>query len=329
MTGLILIAAMILSFGKVQADELTSRVTSTYNSYQSHLRAQEMHVNSIQNLINEIDSKQRSLRTTTAYTVRSGQLNLEINTLVNRLQQQISTFSSGSARVTINAQANDDALNARRNQYHQQLRNLSAMDANSLRNLKLPVEIRDGVELMRNIKDLPADQQNQRMRLYEGRTFGEPISRPEQLRGLSQSGEVKLTSGETNRTVSVRVGQTLTIQTPSGGVVRGSVAGVLPSGQVVIQNVWPSELARLTNLASQPGRIVDLNAASTVIVNSNAQSQPNQYNVRFSTAHITDAIRTGKLSATALRGRASGGPTGSIVETVFDKTTGRQMGVMR
>lgn len=326
MKKLISVTALILSFETAQADQLASRVTSLHNSFTSHLRLQEMQMNSIQNLMNEISTKRASLHQSTAYTVRSGQLNLELNTLVNRLQEHTRSFSSGSARVTMDAKAADDVVSARRAQYHQQLRNLSAMDATTLNNMRLPAEIRHDVELMRNIKDLPPDQQNQRMRQYEGRTFGESISRPDQLRGMTRAGEVKLTSGEVGRTVALKVGQNLTIQTPSGGVVRGNVMGVLPGGRVVIENIWPNELARLQNLSSQPGRIIDLNAASTVRVDHVSQTRPTEYNVRYTTQQITSYIRSGQLRELAMRSR-SAGPTVSVVPHVIDKVTGHSMGM--
>ncbi len=277
-------------------------------SYAEFQRWHELASENLQSRMKELATKLRESQKIGPYQSEGAKTRYEVNEMITRIREATHSFNANSMKVQMNGDVVSN-LDYRRSRYFDQVRNISIQSDQALSALNLPKDVKADVDFARATHNLSPAERLVALNAYEGRLLGEAIKTPDQLKGLEKIRDVRLSTYETEQSVRIRNGQVLKMQSPSGALVQGVVAGVLPDGRVVLENKWHSSIADLKNL--DPGRIVDLNKMAQVNIYDDVGKfsvghSAHEITLRHTTKKIVDTVKSGHV-ANLVRGAYDNG----------------------
>lgn len=274
----------------------------------------------------------------TAYTPKSAANLDRIGTLQAQIRETSAVFEQSNMKVRMDATKADDIVKMRRQEYLKKVQQLASADSAIVKKMNLPKEIVHDVNALKAVRTAPEVSRRELWKQYEGRTFGEPISRDQakamqQIKGAKKAGEVSIDTYHRTQKFGIKQGQFIVIEAPNGGIVRGEVAGVLPDGRVAIGSIYGMTLTDArTGLPN--GRIVDLNKAESIRVYADSaqlsKGRPDlELSVRLGKRDILTAIRANALATIAQRRPVNGSyaTRDRVLPSVVDKRAGETLGL--
>lgn len=331
MKSITYLSLSFLIFGSysVLGHDLAGQIGAARNSYETLARVQQWQMEHLSTLMDEYYKKAEQVRALNNSGPKAANLSMELGQLEFQIRDTSHMFHKNGFAVRASTGQVEDVLQMRRAQYMNMVQNLAKTDPATVKTMNLSKPILSDIQMARDLSHLSPENFKRAMLQYDGRTFGEVVTRPEeQARGVRERGKVEINTFHSRHTVEIMPRQIISGQTTAGAVVKGEVVGLLPDGRVIIKNIYDFGLSE-AKPSLNGARIIDLNKLSTLKIYGDrgmaATGRPDvDLSVRLTNHEVVKAIRDGRLREITGRSTANGDyrNRNNVKDTVIDKRVG-------